>query len=86
MSDVFNVAGFCPRCDYAIDQICIKTMRLDSPCPRCKEAKVFDFYVFGTEMHRQRRRLWELGEVSGNPLPFPDNSGEEWKDTTPPAT
>jgi hypothetical protein len=62
---------FCNNCDYAISEDQLRFLRFDLPCPRCdKENLVGNVYKLGSETHRQRRRLWELGEVKGSPLPY----------------
>lgn len=62
---------FCGNCDYAVSEDQLRFLRFDLPCPRCgKENLAGNVYRSGSEIHRQRRRLWELGEVEGTPLPF----------------
>jgi hypothetical protein len=62
---------FCNNCDYAIEREQLRHFRVDLPCPRCgKENLVGNVYKLGSKEHFQRRRLWELGEVKGAPMPF----------------
>jgi len=40
-------------------------------CPNCGEARMADFYAYGSHKHRRRRKAWERGLVKGNPQPLP---------------
>jgi hypothetical protein len=62
---------FCNNCDYAESAYALHHLRFDISCPRCgKENLVGNVYKLNSDTHRQRRRLWELGEVDGSPLPY----------------
>lgn len=67
---VQSTTRFCNNCDYAVSTNELTLLRFDLPCPRCgKQNLVGNVYKLGSHTHQQRRRLWELGEVKGSPLP-----------------
>jgi hypothetical protein len=43
---------FCPRCNYAVSKLEVDSVRYNYWCPRCDEAKLGEFYAYGSLTHR----------------------------------
>ena len=76
---------FCPTCNYVLAKRLCWQARSDYLCPNCLQARISNFYEYGSDKHKA---AWEDHQKNGNPplslstrkippLPFPYEDGSD---------